>query len=135
MIRTYLSKFDRPAPVHQHSRTGKAAAHAGADVATDGRLVPGAAVKRDTKIDTPHQNITGAVDHKRVEAIGGSSDPDRGGGSGAGAEDGAGVGAAEDERGCDSEVGEEFEDDGGAAVVFRAGENVRNRIDRESDLV
>ena len=110
-------------------------AHAGPDVAIDGRLVPGAAVKRDMKIDTPHQNVAGAVDHERIEAIGGSSDPDWGGDSGAGAEDGAGIGLAEDERGGDSEVGVEFEDNGGAAVVFRAGGNVRNRIDSESDLL
>ena len=109
-------------------------AHAGPDVAIDGRLVPGAAVKRDMKIDTPHQNIAGAVDHERVEAIGGSSDPDWGGDSGAGAEDGAGVCAVEDEWGSESEVVVELEDNRNVVAVLPTGSDVRNRFDSEGDI-
>ena len=109
-------------------------AHAGPDVAIDGRLVPDAAVKRDMKIDTLHQNIAGAVDHERVEAIGGSSDPDRGGDGGAGAEDGAGVCAVEDERGGKSEVGVELEDDRNVVAVLPTRSDVRKRFNSEGDI-
>ena len=110
-------------------------AHTGLGIAVNRRKVTGATVEWNLEIYTLHQNIAGAVDHERVESIAGSSDPDRRGDRGAGAEDSAGIGAGEDKWGGKSEVGVEFEDDGSTAAVFRAGGDVRDGVYSESHVV